>query len=112
MEKKEINIKSFNLIYSENGYPFGFELTRDIEPEEAILLVERSLGLKVNWPSEIYLHEVYVCQLTTDLENLIKGSMMIEDFIDEYAYGSNLSGGNLGSIMQLLIDMLKLDLIK
>ena len=113
MKEKTIELKPFKVIYSENGMPFGFNLTRSISEEEVLYLVEKSLGLELaKFGEKSDLYKKYISNMTEDLEKLIKGQMKVTDFFDEYSFGSNLTAGNLGSMMQILTDLIKLDLIE
>ena len=84
-----------------------------ISEEELLYLVEKSLGLELaKFGEKSDLYKKYISNMTDDLEKLIKGQMKVSDFFDEYSFGSNLTAGNLGSMMQLLTDLIRLDLIE
>ena len=113
MKEKTIELKPFKVIYSESGMPFGFNLTRSISEEEVLYLVEKSLGLELaKFDEKSDLYKKNISNMTEDLEKLIKGQIKVTDFFDEYSFGSNLTAGNLGSMMQILTDLIRLDLIE
>ena len=68
--------------------------------------------IRCGWCSASDLYKKYISNMTEDLEKLIKGQIKVTDFFDEYSFGSNLTAGNLGSMMQILTDLIRLDLIE